>query len=140
MKLFSLVLTLLLTSNLSLAAGDKGKHQKRAEFLKKELNLSEKQLDKVQEIRKEKKTELKVSRKNFKEAKTSFKEAMKNPKATPEELKAKFDAFQKARDEFQRKRFTLMLEMRSILGPEQLEKFNQLKGKHMGKRKWKKQN
>lgn len=125
--------TLILSSiNVSEASGGKGKHHKMAEHMKKELDLTDDQLAKIKEIRKGKKEGMKSSREEMKKLKTDFKEAMKNPKASKEELLTKFEALQKAQNGFHKERFLHMLEMRSILKPDQLEKFNKLHEKHRG--------
>lgn len=113
------------------AMGGKGDGQKRGERFKKELNLSDEQVEKFRELKKNR-GEMKELKSQFKENKKAFREAMKNPSSSQEELRAKFDAFMKSRDEFQRKRFSRMLEKRAILTPDQIVKFNEMK------RKWKK--
>lgn len=135
MKWMNYFLAFALSSTVAMAAGAKPKDHQKAEYLKKELNLTDDQLKKVQEIRKGKKEDMKAAREQFKATKKAFKEAMDNPNSTKEELTAKFEAFQKLRDEFQRKRFAMMLEMRSILNPEQMAKFREMKKKHKGKHK-----
>ncbi len=52
MKWITLLLALQLIPSLSFAMGGKGDHQKRADFLQKELNLTNEQLEKVTAIRK----------------------------------------------------------------------------------------
>ncbi|MFP5386957.1 MAG: Spy/CpxP family protein refolding chaperone [Bacteriovoracia bacterium] len=135
MKLFTLILSLILVTGFAHASKEKSKEHKRGEFLKKELGLTDEQLSKVREIRKKGKGSIKEARKNFMSEKKAFHEALANPDASREELTKKFDSFQKARDEFQRNRFALMLEMRSILEPNQLQKFKELRKSR--KEKWK---
>jgi periplasmic protein CpxP/Spy len=133
MKIIIFTLSLLLTCS-TFAAGDQSKFE-RGEFLKNELGLSDEQLEKVKEIRKSGRDEMKADRSEFKKLKNDFHAAMKNSNASKEELTTKFEAFQKARDEFQRNRFQMMLKMREILSPEQLEKFRAMKKENRGKRK-----
>lgn len=136
MKVLSMILSLLIVTSVA-TAGDVEKKFVKGEFLKKELNLTDEQLEKVREIRKGGKDEMKADWKNFRALKKDFREGMKNPKISNQELQTKFESFQKARDTFQRKRFEMILKMREILSPDQLEKFLELKKKHKGK--WKKQ-
>lgn len=136
MKIITLVLSMMLMSNVAFSAEEKEKKHERGEILKKELGLSDEQLAKVKEIRKSSKSEIQENKKQFRQLKTDFKEAMKNPNSSQEELTAKFEAFQKSRDEFQRKRFAMMLKMREVMTPEQLAKFHEMKQKHKGK--WRK--
>ena len=134
MKIIPIILSVLLMS--SVYAGEDDSKFQKGEFLKKELNLTDEQLEKVKEIRKADRDELRDNRKEFRTLKKEFREAMDNPKASTKDLTAKFEAFQKARDEFQRKRFQKMLKMREILSPDQLKKFKELHKKKRGK--WKK--
>jgi Spy/CpxP family protein refolding chaperone len=142
MKLTTLLLTLCLSSSAAFAFGGKGDHHQRAEKFRQQLNLSDEQSAKVQEIRSAHKPGVREARQKFKASKEDFKSAMKRPESTQEELKAKFDAFQASRDEFQRKRFAMMLEMRAVLNPEQREKFAEMKKewkkKRRGERRYKK--
>lgn len=135
MKMITLVLSMMLMSSGAFSAEKEKKHE-RGEFLKKELGLTEEQLEKVKEIRKTSRSEMKENKTQFKALKQEFKQAMKNPNSSTDELTAKFEAFQKARDDFQRKRFITMLKMREILNPDQLAKFHEMKQKHKGK--WRK--
>jgi Spy/CpxP family protein refolding chaperone len=137
MKYLTLMLTMLLASNLTFAMGGKGDHQKRAERFQKELNLTDEQLAKVTEIRKKHHGD-KDTKTNFKEIKKSFRDAMKDPKSSTADLTAKFEAFQKLREEHQRKKFAMMLEMREVLNPEQIEKFREMKKEHKKHRREKK--
>lgn len=136
MRVLSIILSLFIVTNVAFA-GDEEKKFVKGEFLKKELNLTDEQLEKVREIRKSGKDAMGDDWKDFRKLKKDFREAMKDPKISNQDLKTKFESFQKARDQFQRKRFEMILKMREILTPEQLEKFLKLKKKHKGK--WKKQ-
>lgn len=140
MKWLTLTLTLLLTSNMIFAMGGKGDHQKRAEHFQKELNLTDEQLAKVSEIRKNTWKDHKENKKKLKAEKDAFRAAMKDPKTTNEELTAKFENLQKIKNDNQRKKFNMMLQMRSILNPEQREKFRTMKKEHRGDRHGKKCN
>lgn len=135
MKWMNWLVTFALSTTVVMAAGAKSKEHQMAEHLKKELNLSDEQLEKIKEIRKGKKDDMGSSREKFWETKKAFKAAMNDPKSSREDLTAKFEAFQKQRDEFQRRRFAMMLEMREILSPEQMSKFCEMKKKHRGKHK-----
>lgn len=132
------ILFMILMMSQAFAMGGKGDGQKRGEHFKKELNLSDEQVEKFRELR-SKRGDMKELKAKFKETKKAFKEAMKNPASSQDELKTKFDAFMKLRDEFQRKRFSHMLEKRAILTQDQIVKFNEMrknwkgkKGKHKG--------
>ena len=129
----SVLLALLLATTSSYAMGGKSKEHKHGEEFKKELNLSEEQVEKFKALR-EKKGEMRELKSRFKESKKAFKEAMKDPKISNDDLKVRFDEFMKLRDEVQRKRFSHMLEKRAILTPEQFEKFIELRKKWKGKR------
>lgn len=133
MKILFLVATLLTSQTFAMAG--KGEGQKRAEEFKKELNLTDEQVEKFRELKKGR-GEGKELKAKFKEARKAFKTAIKDPKATNADLTAKFEAFMKLRDEFQRKRFARMLEKRAILTPEQFEKFSSMKRKHGKKKGW----
>jgi Spy/CpxP family protein refolding chaperone len=135
MKTIVLVLALMISQ--AFAMGGKGESQKRGEEFRKELNLTDEQVSKFHELKKNN-GDMKALKASFKESKKAFKDAMKNPSTSQEDLKAKFEAFMKLRDEVQRKKFSHMLEKRAILKPEQIEKFNQLRKKwHKGKGKHK---
>lgn len=140
MKWLTLTLTLLLTSNMIFAMGGKGDHQKRAEHFQKELNLTDEQLAKVSEIRKNTWKDHKENKEKLKAEKDAFRAAMKDPKTTNEGLTAKFENLQKIKNDNQRKKFNMMLQMRSILNPEQREKFRTMKKEHRGDRHGKKCN
>lgn len=136
----SMFLALLLVTAPAFAMGGKGKEQKRAEEFKKELNLTDEQVQKFRAL-KEKKGEIRELKTKFKESKKAFHAAMGDPKATSDDLKTKFEEFMKLRDEFQRKRFAHMLEKRAILNPDQIVKFNEMlrekwKGKHRKGKEW----
>lgn len=132
----SVFLALLLATTPVFAMGGKNKDQVRKEQFKKELNLSDEQVQKFQAL-KEKKGELRAMKTKFKETKKAFKAAMADPNLSPDELKVKFEDFMKQRDEFQRRRFAHHLEMRAILNPDQIVKFNEMKAKWHGKKKGK---
>lgn len=118
MKTFMLAMILATTS--AFAMGGKGR-----EF-KKELNLTEEQVEKFREL-KGGRGEMKELKAKFKESKKAFREAVKNPATSNDELRSKFEAFMKLRDEVQRKKFDRMLEKRAILTPEQFQKFMTMK-------------
>lgn len=128
MKMITMMLALLISFS-SFAGKDMKDEKQKGEFLKKELNLSDEQLSKVMEIKKGAREDMHASKKQLHELKKSFKEAMKDSKASNEDLSSKFDAYQKARDEYQRKRFNVMLKMREVLTPAQMEKFQEIRGK-----------
>lgn len=128
MKLLNLALSTLMLSNLSYADKHKGMDEgKHAEKLQKELNLTDDQLAKVKEIRKKFHDDMKGSRDTFKSSKEAFHTALGNPSATKEELTAKHAAFQKLRQEHENRKFNMMLEMRSVLKPDQVKKFQEMK-------------
>lgn len=134
MKWIHVLLVTLFMTNFTYAMAGKGKDQNRAEIFKKELNLNDEQLAKVQEIRKKHKGEMRAGKKELKESREAFKAAKNDPKTSNEDLTAKFEAFQKLRSEHQRRKFNMMLEMRSVLKPEQLEKFKELRKNHKKKK------
>ncbi len=124
----TVILTLVLMTSQAFAMGGKGDWQKRAEEFKKELNLTDEQVEKFREL-KGNRGEMKKLKAEFKESKKAFKEAMKNPTLSDEELKAKFESFMKFRDQFQRAKFARYLEKKAILTPEQMAKFQELRKK-----------
>lgn len=128
MKMILMIMALFISFS-SFAGKDMKDEKQKGEFLKKELNLSDEQLAKVMELKKGAKEDMQASKKQLHELKKSFKEAMKDSKTSNQDLSAKFDAYQKARDEHQRKRFSLMLKMREVLTPAQMEKFQEIRGK-----------
>lgn len=139
MKGIILMMALILASNSTFAMGGKGDRQKKIEKFKTELNLTDEQMEKVSEIRKNRGGDHKENKKKLKAEKAAFREAMKNPNATNDELITKFESFQKLRNEHQQKKFAMMLEMRSILNPEQRAKFAAMKKKeYKGERRGKK--
>lgn len=135
MKILILVVTLMTTQAFAMAG--KGEDQKRAEQFKKELGLTDAQVEKFNELKKSR-GEMKGLKSEFKDARKAFKEAIKDPKSTNDELSSKFENFMKLRDEFQKKRFARMLEKRAILTPEQFEKFVSMKDKWREGKKGKK--
>lgn len=124
----TVILTLILMTSQAFAMGGKGDDQKRGERFKKELNLTDEQVEKFREM-KGNRVEMKELKAEFKASKKAFKEAMKNPKVSEEELKAKFESFMKLRDQVQRAKFARMLEKRAILTPEQMAKFQEMRKK-----------
>ncbi|HXH29372.1 MAG TPA: Spy/CpxP family protein refolding chaperone [Bacteriovoracaceae bacterium] len=138
MKWFSIFLITVLMITSSFASGSKGKSHNKMEVLQKELNLSPEQVTKLTEIRKLSKDDLKALKEKFKVSRKAVKESMKNPTQTKDELNATFEEFLNTREEFQKKRFSMMLEMRSVLNPEQIGKFATWKDANRGKRKAKK--
>jgi Spy/CpxP family protein refolding chaperone len=125
---------------MTFAMGGKGDHQKRAEKLKAELNLTDEQMAKVSEIRKNKWKDHKENKKILKTEKEAFRAALKDPNISNDVLITKFESLQKIKNENQRKKFNMMLEMRSVLNPDQLEKFRALKKEHRGDRRGRKSN
>lgn len=134
MKALMLVICLLMTTSL-FAEASEGKWKKRREEFEKALNLSPEQIEKLKANKKENREELKTLKTQFKESKNAFKEAMQNPQVSQDELKSKFEAYVSSRDKFQRKRFELMLQKRSILTPEQIAKFKEMKKDFKGKKR-----
>ena len=131
MKMMFLIFALV--SSQAFAMAGKGEGQKRAEEFKKELNLTDEQVEKFRELRKGR-GEGKELKAKFKESRKAFHAAIKDPKSSNEDLTSKFEAFMKLRDEFHRKRFARMLEKRAILTPEQFEKFLKMREARRGKK------
>lgn len=135
MKWVTLIMTTLLVSNVTFAMGGKEKNNlKRAEVLQKSLNLTDEQMTKILELRKNKKGDFKEERKKFQEEKMTFKTVMKDPNISNEELSKKFESFHALRNEYQKKKFSMMLAMREILTPEQRIKFYEMRKEGKGKR------
>ncbi len=128
MKFMTMILALFISFS-SFADKESKDEKRKGEFFKKELSLSDEQLTKMKELLKTPKEEMKVCKKEFFQLKKSFQEAMKDPNTSKEDLTAKFEAFNKSRDEYHRKKFALMLKMREVLTPAQMEKFHAVKEK-----------
>ncbi|MES2525526.1 MAG: periplasmic heavy metal sensor [Bdellovibrionota bacterium] len=122
----TVLLTLLLISSQAFAMAGKGEEQQRGERFKKELNLTDEQVEKFRAM-KGNRGDMKALKTEFKASKKAFKEAIKNPKVSDDELKTKFESFMKLRDQVQRAKFARMLEKRAILTPEQMEKFQEMR-------------
>ena len=139
MKNFVMFLGLmLLTTNLTFAnAGKKDSRHQFGEKMRKELGLSDEQLVKMKEIRKERKGQMKEKREKVKEAKLAFKEIMKDPKASRESIEAKYKALSEAKQASKDLRFETMMEVRGLLKADQLTKFLAMKDKKHGHRKGK---
>lgn len=125
MKLMTALLLFSLVLSSPIAFGRDKEKQKKGERLK-EMNLSEEQMKKVSDLRKAKKESLEKSRAEVRNLKKSFQEAKANENTSNEELTQRFEALQKARNDLQRERFKGMIEMRSMLTPEQRKKFKEL--------------
>lgn len=118
-----------------------GHHRK----LYKELNLTEAQKAQVQEIKKKTKDSMKEHRAKIKEAMADLSKSLKNPTkgdSYRQELKNKFNEVQNLRNEMMARRFDTALEIREILTPEQIQKFQAMDhgmkkgGRHGKKRGW----
>ncbi len=102
--------------------GDKGERWKK---MSTELGLTDAQVKRAQDIRGKYKASLRDKREASKAAKEALKEAMADGNQGKDALLQKFDAAQQARTAYRRERFSMMLEMRENLTPEQRAKFRQ---------------
>ncbi len=128
-----LILPLLLCTLVITPGAASGKERgERVGKLKEELNLSDEQLKKVRELREQRKENIEKSKGRVQELKKSFNEGMASEKSSKDDLTQRFEAFQKAKADFQRERFSMMMEMRSILNPEQLKKFIEMRKNRKG--------
>ncbi len=132
MKMITMMLALFISFS-SFAGKDSKDEKAKGEFLKKELNLSDEQLSKVMELKKNAHDEMKASKEQYQKLRADFKEAMKDSKATNLDLTTKYEAVAKAREDFQAKRFQMMLKMREVLTPAQMEKFQDIRKKFKDK-------
>jgi Spy/CpxP family protein refolding chaperone len=132
MKMITMMLALFISFS-SFAGKDSKDEKAKGEFLKKELNLSDEQLTKVMELKKNAHNEMKASKEQYQKLRADFKEAMKDSKATNLDLTTKYEAVAKAREDFQAKRFQMMLKMREVLTPAQMEKFQDIRKKFKDK-------
>ncbi len=132
MKMITMMLALFISFS-SFAGKDSKDEKAKGEFLKKELNLSDEQLSKVMELKKNAHDEMKASKEQYQKLRADFKEAMKDSKATNLDLTTKYEAVAKAREDFQSKRFQMMLKMREVLTPAQMEKFQDIRKKFKDK-------
>jgi Spy/CpxP family protein refolding chaperone len=85
------------------------------------------------ELKKNAHNEMKASKEQYQKLRADFKEAMKDSKATNLDLTTKYEAVAKAREDFQAKRFQMMLKMREVLTPAQMEKFQDIRKKFKDK-------
>lgn len=132
MKMIAMMLTLFIS--FSSFAGKEMKDEKaKGEFLKKELNLSDEQLAKVLELKKNAHSEIQSTKEQYQKLRKEFKEAMKDSKASNLDLTTKYEAVAKAREDFQAKRFQMLLKMREVLTPAQMEKFQEIRKKFKDK-------
>jgi Spy/CpxP family protein refolding chaperone len=126
MKPFLFIFVFILTFN-SAISGDR---------LKEELNLTEEQAKKVLELRQSNGQEKRKLKEQVRQLGKAFKDSQDNENTSNDELINRFQAFQKARADLQQERFNSMLEMRSILTPNQRKQFNELKKnkRHKGRK------
>ncbi|MFW7377664.1 MAG: Spy/CpxP family protein refolding chaperone [Oligoflexus sp.] len=91
-----------------------------------QLNLSDQQLAKIQELRKSQKRQVQAKEQALKTAQNEFRKALRKH-AKDEELKKHFQALQEARAAVSEARFQQMLKLRGVLTDEQQKKFRGLK-------------
>jgi Spy/CpxP family protein refolding chaperone len=126
-KYILLIASCVIFSFSSFAGG--AKHPKRGEWLKKELNLTEQQQNQIKTIMMTHHKNIKELRSKSDQAKEDLGKSMSVDNKSPEykaELTNKFETYRTLKTEFQRARFMKALEIREILNPEQLAKFNAL--------------
>lgn len=108
-----------------------GKRKERMQKLMQELNLSEDQITKFKEIKakhKDTKQSLKDERQRMKSLQQEIKQAMQSSGAADRSaILSKIDTVHEIKGRLKRIRVEMALDIREILNPEQLTKFNQLK-------------
>jgi len=97
--------------------------------LLQELNLSQEQKDKIQQIHEKSQGDFEKTRETLHAAKQSLDQAMEGNLSDQEILK-RFEVFQKFQQTMMRAGFEQALEVRKILDPEQRKKFSELRKKH----------
>lgn len=108
----------------------KGEGKDHWQKMSKELNLTADQIKKVKELKQSHQESLSSKRDAMKKAQDEFKQA-RTASASKDDQLAKFDALSSAKTAFKREKLSLMLDLRQILTPEQLTKFESMhKGKH----------
>lgn len=103
-------------------------------FLMQELDLTDKQAEKIKSIKRKYRPELGKLRKEKRQLKRELWDMTRKPKkgeVFQDELMAKHELMQKAGDAYDDKRFEMMLEAREALRPEQLANLDDVM-----KRKW----
>ena len=110
-------LAILMVGTPSEARDRKGAHKHMKKVLK-QLNLSDGQKEKLKELKKGGKQERKAFRKKTKEAKKAFHQALKS-NSDEGEIKSRFETFHQLRSDKMRKRFDHMMQIWSVLNPEQ---------------------
>jgi Spy/CpxP family protein refolding chaperone len=106
-----------------------------AHKMKEELNLNDEQLEKIREVRKSNRGQMKELRNEVKKAKTAFHDALANPQSSSSEIKSKHQAFLQAKNNMSNHMIDNMLAVRSQLDEKQIVRFNELKKNRMSQ--WK---
>lgn len=133
MKNLVLALSLLLAAQNSFAGpGKKDGHHQKGEQLRKELGLSEEQLVKIKEIRRERKSSIQEKRQAAKIANQAFRAALANSQSSKDEIAEKYRAMSQARQAIRDARFETMLEVRNVLNEQQRTKFHAMRDKWKG--------
>lgn len=131
------ILNLLLVGALALPAAEalarKREGGQRGGMMK-ELNLTAEQKQKMQELRSGDREKMQNKRKEMQAARDALDAAMKG-NASEKEIWGKFDDLQKVQAKFAKERFEKVMEIRSLLTPEQRAKFRGSMGKGMGEGK-----
>ncbi len=129
LKLLSIISLLSLAgAQAGFAKGYRGGPHGHHKHWLKELNLTPEQKAQMKEIRAKYKENLQKLRIEKKDARIMLRAALKTS-ASESKLKQMFADLQKKKQTFAKARFEKILAIRSILTPEQRQKFNGLKGK-----------
>ncbi|MEW6054970.1 MAG: Spy/CpxP family protein refolding chaperone [Bdellovibrionota bacterium] len=102
----------------------------------KQLNLNEEQKKKLQDIRKEARSDRKDQRESLKTSHEELKKKMASD-ASEDELRKQFSEIQAKRAELQKGRFERMLKVRAVMTPEQRKQLMEIAEKQKDKRKGK---
>lgn len=139
MKKWIYLLTLTLATNsfaMAEKAKDGSKYKKRMHKMAQELGLSSEQIDQLKSLKKGSFKESKALRQNVKEAKKDFHALMESEgqgETFNSKARAAFSKLQTSKNKLMENRFNESLQLRSILTNDQLKKFNDLRKKHKGK-------
>ncbi|MEE8044318.1 MAG: hypothetical protein V3T32_04215 [Thermodesulfobacteriota bacterium] len=133
-----MILPLLLVMLVSLSANAKGWGKRdwqwwQNESIVTELNLSEDQVTKTNEISTKFDPILKEANENFIEKKTAFRDAQSNPDDSRGDVIKSFDSMWDSKYKMKRIKLDRELDMKEVLTPEQVTKLGEIRKEHKEK-------